>query len=225
MKIRFLGHSAFELASDETRVLIDPYLTDNPKAAATAEEMEPTHILLTHGHPDHFGDTVAIAKRTGAKVVAITEIAYELTAAGVQNVIGPNIGGTVALDGGWVRLVPAWHTSTTPGGTVNTPAGIVVNLGGSTIYHLGDTALFSDLALVSERDHIDVALVCMGGFYTMDPIDAVSAVALIKPDVVIPCHYGTRPVLVQDAAPFKAEVEGRTDARVVVLDPGATYEP
>ena len=224
MKIRFLGHSAFELTEGETNILIDPYLTGNPRAGASPDELSPTHIFLTHGHPDHIGDTLQIAQRTDATVIAITEIGYELSAAGVQNVIGPNIGGTVTFDGGWVRLVPAWHTSTTPNGTVNTPAGLVVNLGGRNVYHLGDTALFSDLALVAERDHIDVALVCMGGFYTMDPVDAVQAVKLIKPDVVIPCHYATRPLLVQDAGPFKADVEARTDSRVVILESGAVHE-
>src|SRR6478735_8625145 len=158
MDIRFLGHAAFELVEGDTRVLIDPFLTGNPKAAVKAEELEPTHIFLTHGHADHIGDTVEIAKRTGAHCVAIVELANELSEDGVENVSDPNIGGTVEFDGGWVRLTPAWHTSTTPKGTVNTPAGLVINLGGRTVYHLGDTSLFSDLELVAKRDKIDVAL-------------------------------------------------------------------
>ncbi len=109
--------------------------------------MNPTAIVLTHGHGDHFGDVVGIAKRTGAPVVAMVEIADELSEEGVE-VFDPNFGGTVNFDWGWVRLVPAWHTSTTPKGTANTPAGVVVSLGGKVIYHLGDTCLFSDLALV-----------------------------------------------------------------------------
>ena len=150
MDIRFLGHAAFELSDGDTTVLIDPFLTGNPKAAVSADDLEPTAIALTHGHGDHIGDTVSIAKRSGAPVVAIVELAGEIGEEGVQ-VFDPNLGGTVEFDWGWVRLVPAWHTSTTPKGTVNTPAGLVVSLGGKVIYHLGDTCLFSDLALVGKR--------------------------------------------------------------------------
>jgi L-ascorbate metabolism protein UlaG (beta-lactamase superfamily) len=224
VEIRFLGHSCFELVEGETRVLIDPFLTGNPKAAASADDVQPTHIFLTHGHQDHFGDTIDIAKRTSAQVVCVVEIGYELEAAGVENVLAPNLGGTVHFAAGWVRLVPAWHTSTTPGGTVNTPAGLVINLGGKTVYHLGDTALFSDLALVPERDHVDVALMCVGGFYTMDAHDAVAAAKLVKADTIIPCHYATFPGLLNDVSGFKADVEAATDSNVAILEPGETYE-
>ena len=118
MDIRFLGHACFELTDGDTRVLVDPFLTGNPKAAAEAGELEPTHIFLTHGHADHYGDIVDIAKRTGAQVVAIAEVANELGEQGLENVADPNIGGTVEFEGGWVRLTPAWHTATTPNGTV-----------------------------------------------------------------------------------------------------------
>jgi L-ascorbate metabolism protein UlaG (beta-lactamase superfamily) len=220
MDIRFLGHAAFELTEGDTRVLIDPFLTGNPKAAVSADELEPTHIFLTHGHADHIGDTAEIAKRTGAKVVAIVELANELQEDGVENVSDPNIGGTVEFGSVSVRLTPAWHTSTTPKGTVNTPAGLVIRMGDTTVYHLGDTALFSDLQLVKARDNIDVALMCIGGHYTMDRQDAVAAAELVGASTVIPCHYNTFPPIETDAEAFKNDVK---DSEVVILDPGATH--
>jgi L-ascorbate metabolism protein UlaG (beta-lactamase superfamily) len=221
MDIRFLGHAAFELTDGDTRVLIDPFLTGNPKAAVSADDVNPTHIFLTHGHADHFGDTVDIAKRTGAQVVAIVEIAGELQSEdGLGNVSDPNIGGTVEFGDVSVRLTPAWHTSTTPRGTQNTPAGLVVKMGGKTIYHLGDTGLFSDLQLVKQRDDIDVALMCIGGHYTMDRHDAVMAAELVGAKQVIPCHYNTFPLIETDADAFKSDVKA---SEVVILDPGDTH--
>jgi L-ascorbate metabolism protein UlaG (beta-lactamase superfamily) len=220
MDIRFLGHACFELSEGDTRVLIDPFLSGNPKAAVEAGDVEPTHIFLTHGHSDHYGDVVDIAKRTGAQCVAIVELAGELSENGVENVADPNLGGTVEFEGGWVRLVPAWHTSTTPNGTVNTPAGLVVNLGGKTVYHLGDTALFSDLRLVGERDSVDVALMCIGGHYTMDRHDAVKAAELVGASQVIPCHYDTFPPIETDAEAFKSDVSA---SEVVLLQPGESH--
>jgi L-ascorbate metabolism protein UlaG (beta-lactamase superfamily) len=221
--IRFLGHACFELTDGDTRVVIDPFLTGNPKAAVEPSEVDPTHIFLTHGHPDHFGDIVDIAQRTGAPVVAIAEIAAELGEAGVENVSDPNLGGTVEFDDVWVRLVPAWHTSTTPNGTVNVPAGMVIGLGGKIVYHLGDTALFSDLRLVGERNPVDVALMCIGGHYTMDRHDAVKAAELVAAGTVIPCHYDTFPPVETDAEAFKADVESQTSSKVAVLAPGETF--
>src|ERR671910_690548 len=171
MDIRFLGHACFELTQDDTRVLVDPFLSGNPKAAADPGELEPTHIFLTHGHPDHYGDIVDIAKRTAAQCVAIAEVANELGEQGVENVADPNIGGTVEFEGGWVRLTPAWHTGMTPNGTAHTPAGLGINLGGKTIYHVGDTALFSDIRLAGGPARRAGALVCTGGHTRRDPPD------------------------------------------------------
>lgn len=224
MEIRFLGHAAFELTDGDATVLIDPFLTGNPKAAVAAGDVNPDAILLTHGHGDHFGDTVGIAKRTGADVVAIVEIANELSEEGLEKVHDPNLGGTVEFGWGSVKLVPAWHTSMTPKGTVNTPAGLLVRIGGKTIYHLGDTCLFSDLELIAKRaGQIDVALMCIGGHYTMDRVDAVEAAKLIGAREVIPCHYDTFPPIVTDAQAFKADAASAGVGEVIVLEPGARH--
>src|SRR4051795_402490 len=220
MDIRFIAHGCVELTDGDTQVLVDPFISGNPKATVEASELNPTHIFLTHGHGDHYGDIEEIAKRTGAMCVAIVEIANELGEKGVENVADPNIGGTIEFDGGWVRLVPAWHTSTTPDGTVSIPAGLVINFGGKTVYHLGDTGLFSDLQLVKARDDIDVAIIPIGGHYTMDPVDAVVAAEWVGAKQVIPCHYNTFPPIEQDAQKFRSDVEG---SEVIVLEPGDTH--
>jgi L-ascorbate metabolism protein UlaG (beta-lactamase superfamily) len=224
MDLRFLGHAAVELKDGETTVLVDPFLTDNPKAAASADEVEATTILVSHGHGDHLGDTVAIAKRTGATVMAVVELANEIAAEGVD-VREPNLGGTETFDWGTAKLVPAWHTSTSPGGTASIACGLVIELAGTTIYHLGDTCLFSDLQLAGRGRAIDVALVPIGGHYTMDRHDAVEAVRLVGARTVIPIHYDTFPPIETDAQAFKADVESQTHARVVVLAPGESWSP
>jgi L-ascorbate metabolism protein UlaG (beta-lactamase superfamily) len=222
MEVRYLGHAAFELADGDATVLIDPFLSGNPKAAISAEDVAATTILLTHGHADHIGDTLAIAKRTGAPVVAIVEIAHELGEEGLD-VRDPNMGGTVKFDWGWVKLVPAWHTSTTPKGTANVPAGLLISFQDTIVYHLGDTCVFSDLQLVGKRHPIDIALMCIGGHYTMDRVDAVDAAELIGAKTVIPCHYNTFPPIETDAEAFKSDVESATRSNVVVLDPGESH--
>jgi L-ascorbate metabolism protein UlaG (beta-lactamase superfamily) len=222
--VRFLGHAAFHISGAGADVLVDPFLTGNPKAAATADEVPADAILLTHGHGDHLGDTVAIAKRTGAKVVAIVELADELRNAGLENVSDPNYGGTVKFDWGWVKLVPAWHTAVSPSGTAHAPAGLLISYGGHLIYHLGDTCLFGDLKLIAQRgDKVDLALVPIGGHYTMDRYDAVTAVGLINPQQVIPIHYNTFPPVETDAEAFKQDVQNAGFSEVVIVQPGETH--
>jgi L-ascorbate metabolism protein UlaG (beta-lactamase superfamily) len=222
--IRFLGHAAVELTSGDVTVLVDPFITGNPKATVEASELEPTHIFLTHGHGDHYGDIVEIAKRTNATVVALTEIAGELGEQGIEKIFDPNFGGTVTFDWGWVKLVPAWHTAVSPKGTPHMPAGLLVHIGDRLIYHLGDTALFSDMQLIAKRgDKVDLALVPIGGHYTMDRFDAVTAVGFIEPQQVIPCHYNTFPPIETDAQAFKSDVQNAGFSEVLVLDPGDSH--
>jgi L-ascorbate metabolism protein UlaG (beta-lactamase superfamily) len=222
--IRFLGQSCFELKAGGATVITDPFLTGNPLAAASADEVEPDVILLTHGHGDHLGDTVDIAKRTGATVVAIVELANEISEAGVENVMDPNFGGTVQFDWGWVKLVPAWHTAVSPSGTAHMPAGLLIHIGDRLIYHLGDTCLFSDIKLIAQRgDKVDLALVPIGGHYTMDRYDAVTAVGFIEPQQVIPCHYNTFPPIETDAEAFKQDVQNAGYSEVIVVEPGGTH--
>ncbi|MDO8209770.1 metal-dependent hydrolase [Conexibacter sp. CPCC 206217] len=222
MELRFLGQSAFSLSDGGTTVLTDPFLTGNPRAVVSADELDPQAILLTHGHGDHLGDTVPIAKRTGATVVAIVELANEIAAEGVD-VRDPNLGGTVSFEWGSVKMVPAFHTAVSPSGTTHIAAGLLIDFKGTTIYHVGDTCLFSDLALVGRGREIDVALVPIGGHYTMDRHDAVEAVKLIGAKTVIPIHYNTFPPIETDAQAFKADVEAQTSSQVVVLEPGETW--
>jgi L-ascorbate metabolism protein UlaG (beta-lactamase superfamily) len=235
MQIKFHGQSCFELSDGDNTVLVDPFLKpNNPIAVATAEEVDPTQIALSHGHADHVADAVAVAKRTGAHCVAIVELAKWLEGLGVEALSDPNLGGTVEFDWGWIKLVPAWHTNTIPGSAespfsaehgiaIGTAAGLLIDIGGVTVYHAGDTCLFGDMKLIAERNPVDVALLPIGGHYTMDSSDAVVAAEFVGAGTVIPMHYNTFPAIEADPQAFKAEVEEKTSSSVVVLEPGESH--
>jgi L-ascorbate metabolism protein UlaG (beta-lactamase superfamily) len=235
MEIKYHGHSCFELSEGETTVLVDPFLKpNNPTAVATAEEVEPTHIAISHGHADHMADAIPVAKRTGAHCVAIVEIAEYLKARGIEALSDPNLGGTVEFDWGYIGLVPAWHTSTIAGSeeapfsaehgvAIGMPAGLVIKIGETTVYHAGDTCLFSDMKLIAQRSDIDVFCVPIGGHYTMDRRDAVVAAEFVGAKTVIPMHYETFPPIETDAGAFKSDVEAETSSQVVILEPGQTH--
>lgn len=224
MDIQWLGHSCFVLSNDGTNVLIDPFLSGNPKAAKSPDEVEATQILVSHGHFDHVGDAVAIAKRTGAPIGGTFELASWCESQGAANGNqGANIGGTIEFDGGWAKLVLAIHTSQIEGGPATVANGFVIGMGGKVVYHLGDTALTYDFKLVADRTPVDVALVPIGGFYTMDRHDGVTAVELIRPKQVIAMHYDTFPPIAADASAFKSDVEAKGLTEVVVLEPGDTH--
>jgi L-ascorbate metabolism protein UlaG (beta-lactamase superfamily) len=223
MKLRFLGQSGFQIQHGEHEVVIDPFVSQNPASPVEASELSPSHILLTHAHGDHYGDTPDIAKRTGATVVGAVEIAQYVSQHGMEG-HGMNIGGSFQFPFGRVQFTPAWHSSSFPDGTYGgMPTGIVLEMGGKRIYHAGDTALFSDMRLIG-RKGLDLAMVPIGDFFTMGPDDALEAVKLLAPKAVIPIHYNTFDAIAQDAQAFKARVESETDARCLVLEPGDSTE-
>ncbi len=236
MEIHYHGHSCFEIRDGETCLLLDPFLKpNNPVALSTAEDVDATHIAISHGHVDHVADAVGIAKRTGAPCVAIVELANWLQGQGVENVSDPNLGGTVHFDWGSVKLVPAWHTNTVAGSeeapysaehgvVMGTAAGLIIRIGGQTVYHAGDTCLFGDMKLIAERDPVDIVMLPIGGHYTMDRSDAAFAAGLIGAHTVIPMHYDTFPPIETDAAAFRDEVESTTSSKVVVMSPGDTHQ-
>ena len=227
LTMAWYGQSAFGLEADGKMVLIDPFLSGNPIHQTDPASVDPNIIILTHAHNDHVGDTVDIAKRTGATVIATFELANFIASHGVDNVVGGNHGGTVSFDGGSTKFTPAWHTSSyNHGDTVvapGIPAGHVVRFGGKTIYFAGDTALFLDMQLIADEE-LDVAVLPIGDHFTMGPKDAARAAKLLRAATVVPCHYNTFPPIEQDPQAFKAEVEKETGSSVLVLDPGESAE-
>lgn len=223
MQLTYLGHSAVALELANQQLLIDPFISGNPVATANPDDFSPSHIIITHAHGDHYGDSEAIAKRSGATLISTFEIVNYAANNDVKG-HGMNIGGGFNFDFGRLTFTPAWHSSAFPDGTYGgMPMGVVIETGGKTIYHAGDTALFGDMKLIGSKWSIDVALLPIGDNFTMGPQDALTAVSLLEPKVVIPVHYNTFELIAQDAQAFKTEVEARTQASCMVLEPGQAY--
>ncbi len=225
-ELKYIAHSAFTITHEETVVAVDPFITGNPLATVAAAQISPTVILITHAHNDHVGDALEMSKRTGAPIITIFELGEYLGWQGATT-IAANHGGTVAFEGGTVKLVPAWHSSgyeafsqhsVAPG----VPAGLIVTIGEKKIYFAGDTCLFLDMQLIGEEE-LDVAVLPIGDLYTMGPADAVRAARFLRAKHVIPCHYNTFPPIEQDPLAFKKEVDEKTDSTCIVLSPGESW--
>ena len=219
-ELTYLGHSAFSIACSKGTVLIDPFLDGNPKASIKAKDAKADVILVTHAHGDHLGDAISIAKRTGATIVGTFELANYCADKGAK-VMDGHFGGTMALPMGRAKLFPAIHSSCTDDGVyLGQAASFVLEADGARMYHAGDTALFGDMRLIGEEFDLDVAMLPIGGHYTMGIEDAVRAVKMLRPVVVVPMHYSTFPPIDVDPQKFKRLVEKETRTECVVLKPG-----
>ncbi len=225
MSITFtwLGHSTFTFDIDGHEVLIDPFLTGNPLAAVSPDDLNPELMLISHGHGDHVADAVSIAKRTGALVLSNPEIVGWLGRQKVPNVWGVNTGGT--YDAGFVRVkwTIAFHSSSLPDGSYGgNPLGMILKANGMNLYFAGDTALFSDMQLIGDEG-IDVAFLPIGDNFTMGIDDSIKAIHFIRPRFVVPMHYNTFPPIAQNGGDWANRVNSETDAQPLVLDPGGSY--
>jgi len=223
MKITWLGHACFLLEGSK-KVLIDPFLSGNPTALVKPGDLDVDIILVTHGHGDHLGDAEVISKKCNAPIVAIYELAVYLSKKGCET-IGMNIGGTLNFEGVKISMVKAEHSADIVGDEIisgGKAIGYVVE-DGVTIYHAGDTDVFMDMKLIGEIYKPKVALLPIGGFYTMSPRTALKAIELLRPEIVIPMHYNTFPAIKQDPEEFKKDAE-KLGVKVVVLKPGESFE-
>jgi len=222
--LTWFGHAAWLLESDGHRILVDPFFNDSPTSPIKADAVACDFILISHGHFDHIADAASIAARTGATVVSNFEICDWLGKQGAKSAEPMNLGGSITLPFGRVKLTLAHHSSTLPDGSSGgNPAGLLITLPKLTIYFAGDTALFSDMKLIGAAG-IDVAILPIGDRFTMGPDDSIEAIKLVEPKRVLPSHYNTWPPIQQDAAAWAARVKAETKATPSVLKPGEKIE-
>lgn len=223
MNLRFLGHSAFQIATDKgERILIDPYLDRNPLAPVKASQIQADYIILTHAHGDHVGDTIKIAQAQTV-IICVSELASYFAREG-YNVHAMQIGGAHDFPFGRVKLTMAWHGSMTPDGRYGgLAAGVIVHIGETTLYHTGDTGLFGDMKLIGEMHRIDCLMIPIGGNYTMDSTDAALATSWIKPALAIPMHYDTFEVIRTDPQVF-ADLVSKQGIQCRILNPGEALD-
>ncbi len=224
VQVIWYGHACFLIDTGETKLLIDPFLTDNPQAPVKADQVEADFILVSHGHGDHLGDAVEIAKRTGATTISNYEIQTWLASQGVQNAHPLHIGGGFNFPWGRVKLTIAHHGSALPDGSYGgNPCGFLIYVQDRKIYHACDTGLFYDMKLIGEEG-IDLAILPIGDNFTMGPDDALRAVKLIEPKKVVPIHYNTFDVIKQDPNKWAERVRKETASEAIVMNPGDTIE-
>jgi L-ascorbate metabolism protein UlaG (beta-lactamase superfamily) len=222
-KLTYYGHACFLVESDGTAILIDPFLEGNPLASIGPGEVRADFIIVTHGHGDHLGDAIPIAKRTGATVISNFEIASYCGKQGAK-IHAMHIGGSAAFPFGRAKLTQALHGSSFPDGSyAGNPAGVILWMGGRVLYHAGDTGLFMDMQLIGEAG-LDVAILPIGDNFTMGIEDAVRATRFLKPKTVVPMHYNTFGIIGADPGAFRESVEREKLASVVVLEPGKSWE-
>ena len=224
-QVTFYGHGTFGVKIDDIQLLIDPFLSGNPSAKISPDEVNPDFLLITHGHGDHVGDAVEIIKRTGAIAIANAEVSSWLSKQSGGEVHGQHIGGGYHHPFGYLKLTQAVHGSSLPDGSCGgMPAGLLLTTAaGEKLYFAGDTGLFASMALIGEEG-IDLAVLPIGDNYTMGPDDALRAVKIIQPKVVIPAHYSTWPLIEQDPAAWKKRVEAETETQVRIMEPDTTLE-
>lgn len=225
MKISYHGHSIIKIETGGKTILMDPFITGNKLTDLKASEQTPDIILLTHGHNDHVGDTMDIAKRCNPLIIAPNELAVYLGWQGF-NAHGMNIGGAKTFDFGTVKFTQAFHSSsyTTEDNDIiytGMPAGILFTAEGKTIYHAGDTSIFMDMEMIGKRHPIDIAFLPIGDNFTMGPEDAAYAVELLNPKLAVPVHFNTFPPIEQDPETFKELVKGH---KVKIMEPGESIE-
>ena len=214
IKLKYNGHANISLTKDNVTILIDPFFTDNPVNKTNPKEVTCDYILVSHAHFDHIGDAIEIAKRNNATIITTAEIANMVESKGC-NAHSMNIGGKFNFEFGSVKVTPAMHSAGIEGGMA---CGFIINFYGKTIYFAGDTALFGDMELIGRLNNIDYALLPIGDNFTMGPEEALEAVKVIKPSIVIPIHYNTWPPISQSPQDFKREVEKNCDTKVVIVD-------